>query len=162
MKNKIEELIGFIYAKSRELVEKNTQLAPMIYLITPEGKNIGVLAPNAMQSEENKDVFSAHIKLLAKKEDAVALVFVSESWTIPQNKVEEFMMNRALYPSVASFPGKVSCLMVTVEEKGCAGRLGIALIDESTSNKKLGPLDFIVPDLKKGRFSNFLGTEILN
>lgn len=162
MKQKIDELIDHVYKTSKELVEKDEQILPMIFIMGADGKHIAVCAPDSMQSEENKDIFAAAVRAMCIKEKAVALVFVSESWTIPQEKVKEFMDNRHLYPSISSFPGRCSCVMITVEEKGCAGKMGVAIIDESTPVKKLGSIDFIVPDTKKGRFANFLGTGILN
>lgn len=161
-KHLIEELVKFVYDDAKELVESDKQVLPKVFLLKEDGTYAVVICPDSMESENNKDSFVEAIKKIVHKEKAVVLVFISESWTIGQDRINEFMSNRHLYPSLSTFPGKVSCVMITIEEKGCAGKMGTAIIDESVNPKKLGPLNFFKHDRKEGRFSNLLDTEVSN
>ena len=147
----------FLMPRLLENINDEGGLMPVAFVGSTETKQVGIVAM-AFQNVEEKDACSEVIKEIAQKFQADYVVFVSESWTVPSEHIEEFTNNRDKYPEVASFPKKSEVVMIMVDTK-TSNWIGMC---EIYKGRKLGKPKFMKSHSAEGRFSNFLPKVLVN
>jgi hypothetical protein len=108
-----------------------------------------------------KDACGNAIRRIAQATEADFVIFVSESWTVPQEHVKEFMDNRDKYPSVESFPHRAEMVMISVET-GTTTWLGKCSLSGVQGDRIVGEPEFFKADRYEGRFAQFLGPKVVH
>lgn len=129
-------------------------LAPFAFLHSSETNTMQMVAAS-FTNEKEKDMFAIAVRTLVQKRGVDSILFLSESWTIPKDKTEDFMANRDKYPSVSAYPHRQDCIMISYETKNGAW-LGTIIVDDESKTVLSDEIEVIGAHASSGRFTNFL------
>ena len=107
-----KELIEFAAPKAAEMFEKDGELRPLWHIVRSNGEHGIVAAP--MGSGAEKDIVAAAIRAAMKRLDAVACMFMCESWMVVQNP-EAFDL-AAIKHGISEHPERQECLWFSAED----------------------------------------------
>lgn len=157
MQSELKTMVENAYKVAKKNYETDKRLLPVFHIGNiSDFKSTMVGA--IFENEREKDVIAQMVKKIAFDMSADFIIFISESWSIRQEDTKEFMDNRDKYPSVESFPKRISIIAFMVESHyGCY--IATAMIEgEAVGELKFSP----APAEMRGRFTHLLPPKLVH
>lgn len=146
-----------VMKQAEGFLRKGEELAPVAMVRSSAQDSMAVVSAR-FDSEEDKNAFASHVRLVCHATQADALLLVGESWALPASKVDDHKAIRAKYGSIGECPDRIDSAIFTLETASLTYACLVQIEACPPSKKKRrfkGPAKFLTVT---GRFSQFLST----
>lgn len=152
--DKNKDMISYMVKSARENFERDGDLMPTAIIGHSGTGKMEIVGARFGNQAEKEAVFGT-IKAMIKKSSADSIMLILESYTIPQEYVQDFMANRHKYPMVSSHPKAIDIIMFSYENDVGAWS---AVVKVDCKAKKVLDEDvhFMQADSQTGLISGFI------
>ena len=155
-----DEMLNLVLEPTRNIIQHTRDtLLPIFILVVPGGENAIVGAE--FEDDIQKDLAAAFVKKKAAEIGAVGIVFVSEAWTTPAGRGDEFEAGRkaGLWSNLEECPFRQDSVVFMLETHAGSKMARAPIMTLEDGSRRMGEVDMHDTGRTSGRFANLLPKE---